>query len=78
MNYVFPFLINFIVHILNGPWYNVEAPIQKSDKTITFQKEKGKSTRMQFLLNFGIALYKLTNALYNHLLLQLKHSENHF
>ena len=74
----FPFLINFAIHILNGPWYNVEAPLKKSNMTITSQKEKGKSTRMQPLLNFGMPLYKLTNAPFKHLLLPLMHDQNHF
>ena len=56
----------------------LKQPIKKSDKRVTSQKEERKSTGMQPLLNFGMPLYKMTNARFKHLLLPLMHDQSHF
>ena len=59
INYVFPILINFTTHILNGLRYNVEAPLKKSNKAVTSQKEKGKKYKNATTTKFWYAFIQV-------------------
>ena len=55
INYFFAILINFTIHILNGSWYSVEAPLKKSNKIVTSQKEKGTNYKNETTTEFWYA-----------------------
>ena len=78
LNSVFPLVIKFTVHILNGLWYKVEATHQKIRQDSHFSKRREKKYRNATTTEFWYALYKMTNARFKHLLLPLMHDQSHF
>ena len=56
----------------------LKHPSKNQTRQSLLKRKREKVQRMQPLLNFGMPLYKLTNARFKRLLLPLMHDQNHF